>query len=284
MPQALEDLVVVGLVVVLDGGQQDDQALAVADFGPQVVEAARLHHLIEIVLEPLKVAVMEFVLPEACAGRAEPDPGLGDDPELSLAAPHRIEEPLVLGGRAPDPLTGAGHHLELLDLLDLHAVTMRGGADSPGGERSAHCGLSGVHQHRRQPTSALQRVHYVAPPRPALGPHQLRADRLDPVQACRVEDHAPIGQGPSALGVPSSPNGQRDPFTPSAAHKACQFLHALRRGHRLRHPPGHPSEIEGACLPVFQNATCAREEMVLLRHSRMPSDALDRDYYRPRSG
>ncbi len=110
-----------------------------------------------------------------------------------------------------------------------------------------------------------------APPHPALGAHQVRAGGLDPIQTRRVEDCAVIGQGLSALGVSSSPNRQLDPLSRRAAHEVDHFLHAPRRGHCFRHPPGHPSEVEGACLPLFQVADRTREEMFRFRHRRVNS-------------
>ena len=164
-------------------------------------------------------------------------------PTLSLAASHRIEEIHVAGARAPYPLAGSGHHLELLDLSDLQSESVRGGPESSGRQRSAHGHLGDVRQHRRQPPGPAQRVHYPAPLRPALRAHQVPPQGPDSIEMHRVEHPATLGEALPALGVSSSPNGQADFAPRGPADDARHFLDAPRSRHRLRHPPEHSSEV-----------------------------------------
>ncbi len=100
--------------------------------------------------------------------------------------------PAVTARETPVPLTGAGHHLELLDLCDLHSVPMRGGSESPGRQRSADRRLGDVHEHPGQPAGPLQQIHYPAPQCSALSSYQVRPQILDPGAArCRVSSRRP---------------------------------------------------------------------------------------------
>ena len=125
--QTVERPGVVVVSVVLDAGVQEKVVFVDPVLRPQVVELALADDPIKVACEPIRVAVAELVLTNASSGSSKPDPGIGDDAKLPLAAPHRIEEVGIPGARAAHALAGTGHHLQFLDLPDLRPVPVRGG-------------------------------------------------------------------------------------------------------------------------------------------------------------
>lgn len=92
MPQPLERLPVLVVLGVLDAGNQDNFAVVAPDLHPQMVKPVFVEDLLEVACEPVEIAVAKHVLLDPFSGLSKSDPRLGNDAELSLATPHRIEE------------------------------------------------------------------------------------------------------------------------------------------------------------------------------------------------
>ena len=241
--QSFEHLPVIVIRIVLDPGAHDDLPVVDPGLRPQAVDPPFPDHPLEVVREPIGIAVTKLVLPEPGSGPAKPDPRLRDDAELSLPTPHRIEEIRVPGARATYRLAGSGHHLELLDLIHLQPVAMGGGPEPAGGEGSAHRRLGDVHEHPRERSGAVQRVHHLPPERPALRPHEVPTEGPDPIEARRVDDQPAVREALTALGVSASPYRDPGPVRPGPTDGARYLLDALRPRHRRRDPSRHSSEV-----------------------------------------
>jgi len=164
-----------------------------------MVEPVIVDDPLELACEPLGIVVLEDIGSDSFPGASKPDPSLGNDAELALATPHRVEQVGVQRPRAPYPFAGSGYHLELLDVSDLRPVPVGGDSKSSGGQRSTDRQIRHVRQYMWQSPYPAQRVDYRAPSRSGLGAEQIRLQKLEPIEPGRVDHKAPVREALTAL-------------------------------------------------------------------------------------
>ena len=189
----------------------------------------------------VQIVVDETERPHARQHAANADARLGDDRELAQSGPGRVEQGRVLRRRATQHAPVPGHHLQLVDVVGLRAVEVRGLSHAAGRERAAHRGvqvvgsapLASSRSARGSPTTSRQ----VAPPCTRSVRRYSSTGPIASTPCMSIWTRPPVSELPG-LGVALPAQRHDDPGPVRPAHDLQHVARRPRRGDRPR-LPGH---------------------------------------------
>ncbi|ADO70871.1 uncharacterized protein STAUR_3079 [Stigmatella aurantiaca DW4/3-1] len=210
--------------------------------GPlDIVETAILDELLLVRHEAGELAVRRRVGPRARGHGDEPDPRPDDDAELPQPAAHRVEQRLAVDGRTAHPLSAAGDHLQLQDVVHLEAMAEGLPPNAPHRQRPAHAQVDEVGQGRRALAQGNGGLQQLDPPDPRVHPGAVAGHLMNGGERGHVDEHPGLDLGLAAGAVALADAARARDLQPVPPREA-DHLHDVLHRTRDEHGPGRAVE------------------------------------------